>query len=58
MQRRSFLQVSGLGGAAGFASATPLAKGAAPSLQITRLRFYLNPRSGPTFNQSFHIVKQ
>jgi L-alanine-DL-glutamate epimerase-like enolase superfamily enzyme len=27
-----------------------------PPLKITRVRFYLNPSSGPTFNQSFHIV--
>jgi L-alanine-DL-glutamate epimerase-like enolase superfamily enzyme len=36
----------------------PVAKAAvtmAP-LKITRIRFYLNPSSGPTFNQSFHIV--
>jgi L-alanine-DL-glutamate epimerase-like enolase superfamily enzyme len=25
-------------------------------MKITRIRFYLNPASGPTFNQSFHIV--
>src|ERR1035441_4928940 len=56
MKRRAFLQVAGWGGAAGLAS--PLAKAAATPtpLRITRIRFYLNPSSVPTFNQSFHIV--
>jgi L-alanine-DL-glutamate epimerase-like enolase superfamily enzyme len=25
-------------------------------MKITRIRFYLNPASGPTFNQSYHVV--
>lgn len=57
MKRRSFLQIAGLGGTAGLAgvpskAATP----APPPMKITRIRFYLNPASGSTFNQSFHIV--
>jgi L-alanine-DL-glutamate epimerase-like enolase superfamily enzyme len=57
MKRRSFLQLASLGGAAGLAARASLAKAAAPPpMKITRVRFYLNPSSGPTFNQSFHIV--
>ena len=57
MRRRSFLQLASLGGAAGLAARTSAAKAATPSpMKITRVRFYLNPSSGPTFNQSFHIV--
>jgi L-alanine-DL-glutamate epimerase-like enolase superfamily enzyme len=55
MKRRSFLQMAGVGGA-GLAAGVPAAKAAPPPLKITRVRFYLNPSSGPTFNQSFHIV--
>jgi len=57
MERRSFLQVAGLGGAASLAGSVPAAGAASPPrMKITRIRFYLNPASGPTFNQSFHIV--
>jgi L-alanine-DL-glutamate epimerase-like enolase superfamily enzyme len=58
MKRRAFLQVAGWGGAAGLAGVPPLAKAGAATapMRITRIRFYLNPSSGPTFNQSFHIV--
>lgn len=56
MQRRSFLQMATLGGAAGIAGAAPPAKAAASPLKITRVRFYLNPASPVLFNQSFHIV--
>lgn len=57
MIRRSFLQKVGAGSA--LAWAAPLAPAAAPlssPLKITRICFYQNPRSGPTFNQSYHIV--
>src|SRR5579872_1119763 len=57
MRRRSFLQLASLGGVAGWAERPSAARAAtAPPLKITRIRFYLNPASGPTFNQSFHIV--
>jgi len=57
MRRRSFLQMASLGGAAGLAALPSAAKAATPPpMKITRVRFYLNPNSGPTFNQSFHIV--
>lgn len=48
MNRRQFLSVTL--GAASAASA------AIPKMKITRVRFYLNPRTRPIFNQSFHIV--
>jgi galactonate dehydratase len=65
MKRRSFIQ-----SAAGWISATAIGAGAPvaahpltkPSststgpLKITRIRFYHNPQSPPSFNQSFHIV--
>jgi len=56
MQRRSFLQMASLGGAAGIVGAAPLAKAASSPHKITRVRFYLNPASPVLFNQSFHIV--
>jgi L-alanine-DL-glutamate epimerase-like enolase superfamily enzyme len=57
MKRRSFLQLASVGGAAGLAAQASVAKAANTSpMKITRIRFYLNPTSGPTFNQSFHIV--
>jgi len=56
MRRRSFLQVAGLGSAAGWVGAAPIAKAAPASMKITRVRFYVNPESGPTFNQSAHMV--
>jgi len=57
MRRRSFLQLAGMGGAAGLGALPSVAKAATPPpMKITRVRFYLNPASGPTFNQSFHIV--
>ena len=57
MKRRSFLQLASVGGAAGLAARTSVAKAANTSpMKITRIRFYINPSSGPTFNQSFHIV--
>lgn len=71
MQRRTFLRKAGLAGAsavaAGASSAatagpnSEAASAAAPSakpsgMKITRVRFYHNPQSPPTFNQSFHIV--
>jgi galactonate dehydratase len=56
MKRRSFLQLASLGGAAGLVGQASIAKAATPPMKITRIRFYLNPNSGPTFNQSFHIV--
>ncbi|MBM3748224.1 MAG: mandelate racemase/muconate lactonizing enzyme family protein [Acidobacteria bacterium] len=33
-----------------------LAKAALPKTKITRIRFYVNPRTRPIMNQSFHIV--
>jgi len=33
-----------------------LAQAALPKMKITRIRFYLNPRSRPMLNQSMHIV--
>ena len=57
MKRRSFLQLASVGAAAVLPARTSVAKAAAlPPMKITRVRFYLNPSSGPTFNQSFHIV--
>ena len=57
MQRRSFLKMAGVGGAAGLAAQASAVKAANTSpMKITRVRFYLNPNSGPTFNQSSHIV--
>ena len=72
MKRRAFLQAAGLGGAAamagrGVASGLPGTDGVAAAsssdsstkgsgMKITRIRFYHNPQSPPTFNQSFHIV--
>ena len=57
MKRRSFLKMASVGGAACLASQASVAKAANTSpMKITRIRFYLNPSSGPTFNQSFHIV--
>lgn len=58
MERRSFLQSAGLGGAAALVG--PAQGGAAavapPPMKITRVRFYHNPQSPPQVNQSFHIV--
>jgi len=62
MRRRSFLQMAGAGGAAGLAAKTSVAKAPLPSaaapapMKITRIRFYLYPKSIATFNQTFHIV--
>ena len=57
MKRRSFLQLASLGGAAGLAGRTLAVNAAtAPPQKIMRVRFYLNPSSGPIFNQSSHIV--
>ena len=64
MQRRDFIQSAGLGGAAALTAGAPFAarpspppsSGAAGPLKITRIRFYHNPQSPPSFNQSFHIV--
>jgi L-alanine-DL-glutamate epimerase-like enolase superfamily enzyme len=57
MQRRSFLQLAGAGGAASLATETVKAKPTAPPpLKIIRIRFYINPNSIATFNQTFHIV--
>jgi len=57
MQRRSFLKMAGVGVAAGLAAQASAVKAANTSpMKITRVRFYLNPNSGPTFNQSSHIV--
>ncbi|MGH9454568.1 MAG: mandelate racemase/muconate lactonizing enzyme family protein [Terriglobia bacterium] len=64
MKRRDFIQSAGLGGAAALTAGAPLAarpsaqlsSAAASPLKITRIRFYHNPQSPPSFNQSFHIV--
>jgi len=72
MKRRTFLRAAGLGGAAtvagsrvaGSPSSAPGAVNAddspasskASGMKITRVRFYLNPDSIATFNQTFHIV--
>jgi galactonate dehydratase len=57
MNRRSFVRLASLGGAAGLAeSPTPGSAAAPPPMKIARIRFYLNPNSPPIFNQSFHIV--
>jgi L-alanine-DL-glutamate epimerase-like enolase superfamily enzyme len=62
MRRRSFLQLASAGGAAGLAAPTSMANAASNSpmspspMKITRIRFYLNPNSIATFNQTFHIV--
>jgi galactonate dehydratase len=58
MRRRSFLQTTGLGGAAALAIRSPAAPppSTAAPMKITRIRFYHNPQSPEHFNQSFHIV--
>ncbi|HUY14733.1 MAG TPA: mandelate racemase/muconate lactonizing enzyme family protein [Terriglobia bacterium] len=64
MKRRDFIQSAGLGGAAALAGGTEIAAKPAPRpssavagpLKITRIRFYHNPQSPPSFNQSFNIV--
>ncbi len=57
MQRRSFLQSVGLGGAAALAATSNArATAAPPPMKITRVRFYHNSSSPTHFNQSFHIV--
>jgi L-alanine-DL-glutamate epimerase-like enolase superfamily enzyme len=62
MRRRSFLQLAGAGGTASLAAKTAVAKAPMPSaaapapMKITRIRFYLYPKSIATFNQTFHIV--
>ncbi|MGH9431946.1 MAG: mandelate racemase/muconate lactonizing enzyme family protein [Terriglobia bacterium] len=64
MRRRDFIQSAGWGGAAALTAGAPRAArpaqrpsdGAAGPLKITRIRFYHNPQSPPSFNQSFHIV--
>jgi L-alanine-DL-glutamate epimerase-like enolase superfamily enzyme len=50
MNRRSLLRT------ALFAAGGALAHAALPKMKITRIRFYLNPRSRALFNQSMHIV--
>ena len=70
MKRRTFLQAAGLAGAAtvagkGVAAPMPGAQTSAGTssqsprssgMKITRIRFYHNPQTPPSFNQSFHIV--
>jgi galactonate dehydratase len=57
MERRSFLKLASFGGASVLAAQASDVKAATPPpMKITRIRFYLNPSSGPTFNQSIHIV--
>src|SRR5690242_9151238 len=57
MKRRSFLQTAGLAGAAAVASPLSAASPSEPPpMKITRIRFYLNPKSPAHFNQSYHIV--
>ena len=56
MKRRAFLQSVGLGGAAAVLADSRVAAAAPPPLKITRIRFYHNPQSPPSFSQSFHIV--
>ena len=54
MKRRQFLS---LGWAGAAALSRPVTSPAAPGpMKITRIRFYLDPRSRPIFNQSSHIV--
>jgi galactonate dehydratase len=55
MNRRTFLSTLGAAGAVALAR-PPRALADLPKMKITRIRFYLNPRSRPMFNQSFHIV--
>lgn len=57
MERRSFLKAAGIGGPATLAAQahSEMVK-APPNLKITRIRFYHNPLSSTTFNQSAHIV--
>ncbi len=63
MKRRAFIHSAGLAGTAAWVAGTPPAApssrppfSAAGPLKITRIRFYLNPQSPPSFNQSFHVV--
>lgn len=57
MERRSFLKTAGVAGTAALAApgqSEPLKT--RPRMKITRVRFYHNSLSSPTFNQSAHIV--
>lgn len=57
MERRSFLKTAGIGGTAALAAdARGEVMKSPPKLKITRIRFYANPLSSPTFNQSANIV--
>ncbi|MGH9469773.1 MAG: mandelate racemase/muconate lactonizing enzyme family protein [Terriglobia bacterium] len=60
MERRSFLKAAGIGGPVALAAEGRAESAAkppeAPKMKITRIRFYLNPLSSPTFNQSANIV--
>lgn len=59
MNRRTFLNAAAIAGAAWPAAGQAAAQvklTALPPLPITRVRFYHNPQSPPSFNQSYHIV--
>ncbi len=59
MNRRTFLNAAAIAGAAWPAAGQAAAQvklNALPPLPITRVRFYHNPQSPPSFNQSYHIV--
>jgi len=56
MKRRAFLQLATLGGAAALAGRIPWALAAPAPMKITRVRFYLNPKSAAMINQSSNIV--
>ncbi len=57
MERRSFLQSMGLGGAAALAARShDTSSSTSGPMKITRVRFYHNPKSPPQINQSFDIV--
>jgi galactonate dehydratase len=57
MERRSFLRTVGVGGTAALtAPRYDESSQAASKMKIARNRFYHNPLSSPTFNQSAHIV--
>src|SRR5579875_2983105 len=57
MERRSFLRTVGVGGTAALtAPRYDESSQAASRMKITRIRFYDNPLSSLTFNQSSHTV--
>jgi L-alanine-DL-glutamate epimerase-like enolase superfamily enzyme len=55
MNRRSFLHLTGVGAGAWLGS-QHRALAAVPPMKITRIRYYVDPKTRPMINQSTHIV--